>query len=46
MGGSVPGYTWHHAEIPGVMQLVPTGLHNIVSHNGGRSPGMWADAAR
>ena len=42
IGGKVPGYTWHHSEIPGVMQLVPTGIHRIPSHNGGRSPGMWA----
>lgn len=36
------GYVWHHSEIPGRMELVPYGVHNIVAHNGGRSPGMWA----
>lgn len=45
-GGTVEGYTWHHTEIPGKMQLVPTGIHNITTHNGGRSDGMWADAPR
>ncbi|MRN53035.1 HNH endonuclease [Paenibacillus sp. LC-T2] len=39
-------YTWHHTEVPGKMQLVPYGIHNITTHNGGRSTGMWADAAR
>lgn len=42
IGGKIPGYTWHHTEIPGVMQLVPRGIHRITPHNGGRSPGMWA----
>jgi hypothetical protein len=38
--------TWHHSEIPGQMELVPFGQHNISPHIGGRSPGMWADAPR
>ena len=46
IGGTVVGYTWHHTEIPGKMQLVPTGIHNITTHNGGRTTGMWADAPR
>lgn len=46
IGGKVPGYTWHHSETPGVMQLVPTGIHRITPHSGGRSPGMWADIGR
>ena len=46
IGGTVDGYTWHHTEIPGKMQLVPTGIHNITTHNGGRTAGMWADAPR
>ena len=46
IGGHVEGYTWHHTEEPGKMQLVPKGLHNITNHNGGRSEGMWADAPR
>ena len=45
-GGSVEGYTWHHTETPGEMQLVPTGIHNITTHNGGRTAGMWADSPR
>nr|WP_256975003.1 HNH endonuclease [Paenibacillus amylolyticus] len=28
------------------MQLVPFGIHNITTHNGGRSNGIWADAPR
>ncbi|MEK4289997.1 HNH endonuclease signature motif containing protein [Paenibacillus sp. FSL P4-0502] len=39
-------YTWHHTEVPGKMQLVPYGIHNITTHNGGRSTRMWADTAR
>ena len=46
IGGHVNGYTWHHTEIPGKMELVPTGIHNIITHNGGRTKGMWADAPR
>ncbi len=46
IGGTIEGYTWHHTEIPGKMQLVPTGIHNITTHNGGRTAGMWADAPR
>ncbi|MDO5479946.1 MAG: HNH endonuclease [Clostridia bacterium] len=42
IGGKVPGYTWHHTEKSGIMQLVPRGIHRITPHNGGRSPGMWA----
>ncbi|WP_369010154.1 MULTISPECIES: HNH endonuclease [Bacillaceae] len=37
---------WHHTEVPGKMELVPFGIHNITIHNGGRSTGMWADAPR
>lgn len=44
--GEVEGYTWHHTEDPGWMELVPYGIHNMVPHNGGRSSGMWADAPR
>ena len=46
IGGHIEGYTWHHSEIPGEMQLVPFGIHNITNHNGGRTKGMWADAPR
>ncbi|HFR3767375.1 TPA: HNH endonuclease, partial [Streptococcus suis] len=46
IGGSHPGMTWHHTEIPGKMELVPTGIHNIITHNGGRSPGMWGYGPR
>ena len=45
-GGRPVGTTWHHSEIPGRMELVDFGPHNIRNHKGGRSPGMWADAPR
>lgn len=45
-GGTPTGYTWHHFEIEGTMQLVPFGIHNSTNHCGGRSEGNWADAPR
>ena len=41
IGGEVPGYTWHHSEIPGRMELVPYGIHRMYQHEGGRAPGQW-----
>ncbi len=41
-GGTLLGYTWHHTEIPGKMELVPSGIHHVYPHNGGRTAGMWA----
>lgn len=46
IGGTRKGMTWHHTEVPGKMELVPFGIHNITPHNGGRTAGMWADAPR
>ncbi|WP_404357081.1 HNH endonuclease [Cytobacillus firmus] len=46
VGGTRKGMTWHHTEVPGKMELVPFGIHNITPHNGGRTKGMWADAPR
>ena len=46
IGGKVEGYVWHHSEEPGKMELVPFGIHHSVTHNGGRTKGMWADAPR
>ena len=47
MNGETPsGYTWHHSEVDGTMQLVPFGIHNSTNHCGGRSEGHWADAPR
>ena len=40
-GGQPIGYTWHHSEIPGKMELVPFGIHNIVNHIVGRSKNHW-----
>lgn len=45
-GGRPAGFTWHHSEIAGRMELVPFGPHNIINHVGGRSPGHWAHAPR
>jgi hypothetical protein len=33
------GYTWHHNQDPGKMELVPTDLHDEVKHTGGYS--IW-----
>lgn len=45
--GTTPsGYTWHHSEKDGIMQLVPYGVHNSTNHCGGRSEGNWADSPR
>ena len=44
--GRPVGTTWHHSDVPGRMELVPFGPHNITSHAGGRSRGMWAEAPR
>ncbi len=41
-GGRPVGTTWHHTEIPGVMELVPFGIHNVYNHKGGASFGHWA----
>lgn len=46
IGGPVEGYTWHHTENPGEMELVPFGYHNITTHNGGRTKGFWAFGKR
>ncbi|MEH0007080.1 HNH endonuclease, partial [Bacillus cytotoxicus] len=46
IGGTRKGMTWHHTEVPGKMELVPFGIHNITPHNGGRTKGMWDDAPR
>jgi A nuclease of the HNH/ENDO VII superfamily with conserved WHH len=46
IGGRPPGYTWHHSQVPGRMELVPFGVHNIFGHFGGRSPGHWAAGPR
>lgn len=43
---NITGYTWHHTEKDGIMQLIPYGIHNATYHNGGRSEGNWADAPR
>ena len=40
--GKPEGYTWHHSEIAGRMELIPFGIHNITNHKGGRAPGGWA----
>ena len=42
IGGRPDGYTWHHSEKDGQMELVPTGIHNVYYHNGGRTINHWA----
>lgn len=37
------GATWHHSEIEGVMELVPTDLNGAISHTGGFA--MWGAGA-
>ncbi len=44
IGGRPKGYTWHHNEAAGKMQLVEFGVHNITNHNGGRT--TWAGGTR
>lgn len=38
-GDKPEGFTWHHSEIPGEMQLVPTDIHSTTRHTGGRA--IW-----
>lgn len=45
-GGRPKGFTWHHSEIDGRMELVPFGIHNVINHIGGRSKGHWAFGKR
>lgn len=45
-GDTPSGFTWHHSEKSGTMQLVPYGVHNSTNHCGGRSEGSWADFPR
>ena len=40
MNGDRPsGFTWHHNETEGLMQLVPSDIHSKTPHTGGRS--IW-----
>jgi hypothetical protein len=45
-GKAYTGYTWHHHQDDGKMILVPTGLHEIFPHHGGRSKGQWGEGGR
>lgn len=40
----IKGYTWHHSEIPGKMQLVETRPHALSGHTGGNS--IWCGGIR
>lgn len=40
----IKGYTWHHTEEPGKMQLVETNVHARTGHTGGNS--IWCDGIR
>lgn len=39
----ISGYTWHHTEEPGKMQLVDAEIHAKTGHTGGRS--IWGGGA-
>ena len=36
-GQTPEGYTWHHNEEPGLLQLVDEDIHEQTGHTGGRS---------
>ncbi|MGG3907157.1 HNH endonuclease [Geobacillus stearothermophilus] len=38
-GQTPEGYTWHHNEEPGLLQLVDEDIHEQTGHTGGRS--LW-----
>ena len=40
----IKGYTWHHSEIPGKMQLVETKTHVMSGHTGGNA--IWCGGIR
>lgn len=40
----IKGYTWHHNEVPGKMQLVETKVHAMSGHTGGNS--IWCGGIR
>lgn len=40
----IKGYTWHHSEVPGKMQLVETKVHALSGHTGGNS--IWCGGIR
>ena len=40
----IKGYTWHHTEAPGKMQLVETKVHAMSGHTGGIS--IWCGGIR
>jgi hypothetical protein len=47
IGGERDGYTWHHHQDSGRMQLVLTAAHDSVKHAGGRrADGGWATGGR
>src|SRR5690606_31478229 len=35
----IKGYTWHHSEEPGIMELVDENIHELTRHTGGKS--IW-----
>ncbi|MDO4650034.1 MAG: HNH endonuclease, partial [Eubacteriales bacterium] len=40
LNGIIPeGFTWHHSETEGLMQLVDSEIHNATNHTGGMS--IW-----
>lgn len=44
MNGETPeGYTWHHHEEPGIIQLVDTEIHAQTGHTGGSE--LWGEGS-
>lgn len=40
----IKGLTWHHSEVPGRMELVPTRIHALSNHTGGNT--IWCGGIR
>jgi DNase/tRNase domain of colicin-like bacteriocin len=40
----IKGFTWHHHQVPGKMQLVLEDTHGSVSHLGGNK--LWGEGIR
>lgn len=46
LGETPEGFTWHHSENPGELQLVDTEIHSQTAHEGGRALWGGGTAAR
>ena len=43
-GHTPRGYTWHHSEEPGKLQLVDKEIHKRTGHTGGRA--IWGGGSK